>query len=205
MSKKKVKFIVAGKDDNLYFINSYKRNEKQAIRLKDNLVKMGVNRTNIKIIYGYDLTKPEIWKKKHPKLTKQKLVFHNFFDFILPEMLKSGKNAYYLEDHTVVYDNPDKYPKDNKLVWLGFMKRLKDYIVGAHLVYLDKDLIKELDRDKAKYRPAYIDRFFKNLAEKKGYLQIDKSITKIIEHFSLALGKVRKNPKNKYFFKPDLV
>ena len=114
-------------------------------------------------------------------------------------MVKSGRNCYYLEDHTVVYDNPEKYPKKNKMVWLGFMKRLSDYIVGAHLVYLHKDLIKEMDNEKDSYRPCYIDRLFKNIGEKKGYLQIDKSITQIVEHYSLALKKTRKNPRNKYF------
>ena len=44
----------------------------------------------------------------------------------------------------------------------------------------------------------HLDRFFKGIGEKKGYLQIENSITKIIEHQSLNLNAIRKNPKNKY-------
>ena len=183
----------------LYFINSYKRNKHQALRLKRNLVKLGIKSKNIKIVYGYDLKYPETYQHKHPNLKKSKLVFHNFFDFIFPKMVKSGQNCYYLEDHTVVYDNPEKYPKKKKMVWLGFMKRLSDYIVGAHLVFLHKDLIKEMNDEKDSYRPSYIDRLFKKIGEEKGYLQIDKSITQIVEHYSLALKKTRKNPRNKHF------
>ena len=79
------------------------------------------------------------------------------------------------------------------------MKRLSDYIVGAHLVFLHKDLIKEMDAEKETYRPSYIDRLFKKIGEEKGYLQIDKSLTQIVEHYSLALKKTRKNPRNKHF------
>jgi hypothetical protein len=183
----------------LYFINSYKRNKSQALRLKRNLIEEGIKSKNIKIVYGYDLKKPKTYIDKYPKMDKTKLVFHNFFDFILPKMVKSGRNCYYLEDHTVVYDNPEKYKKRNKMVWLGFMKRLSDYIVGAHLVFLHKDLIKEMNEEKDTYRPSYIDRLFKTIGEKKGYLQIDKSITQIVEHYSLALKKTRKNPRNKHF------
>jgi hypothetical protein len=183
----------------LYFINSYKRNKHHAYRLKKNLIRVGVKSKNIKIVYGYDLKKPETYKEKYKNLSGSKLVFHNFFDFIFPKIVKSGKNCYYLEDHTEVFDNPEKYKKNNKMVWLGFMKILSDYIVGAHLVFLHKDLIKEMNEEKHTYRPSYIDRLFKNIGDKKGYLQIDKSITQIVEHYSLALNKTRKNPKNKHF------
>ena len=90
--------------DDLYFINSYERNNHHAIRLKDNLISLGIKNKNIKIINGYD-----------------------------------------------------------------------------------------------SYTPQHIDRFFKSIGEKKEYLQIDYSITKIVEHHSLDLNKIRKNPKNKYF------
>tara|TARA_R110000796_G_scaffold95853_2_gene201280 strand:- start:102 stop:662 length:561 start_codon:yes stop_codon:yes gene_type:complete len=178
--------------DDLYFINSYERNNHHAIRLKDNLISLGIKNKNIKIINGYDI-------KLNPEIKKTKICFLNFFHFILPEMIDSKKNCYYLEDHTIVCDNPEKYEKNNKLVWLGFMKRLSNYIVGAHLVFLHKDLIQELNDEKDSYTPQHIDRFFKSIGEKKEYLQIDYSITKIVEHHSLDLNKIRKNPKNKYF------
>ena len=178
--------------DNIYFINSYERNNHHALRLKDNLKSLGVKNKNIKIINGYDI-------KLNPKIKKTQICFLNFFHFILPEMIDSKKNCYYLEDHTIVCDNPDKYIKSNKIVWLGFMKRLSNYTVGSHLIYLDKDILQELNDEKDSYRPQHLDRFFKNLGEKKEYLQIGNSITKIIEHQSLNLNEIRKNPKNKYF------
>tara|TARA_R100001369_G_scaffold81502_2_gene112520 strand:+ start:6959 stop:7507 length:549 start_codon:yes stop_codon:yes gene_type:complete len=178
--------------ENLYCINSFERNYNHGLRLKQNLIDLGIEPNNIIIILGYDL-------KNNPQFKKNTICFYNFKDFILPKMLESGRNCYYLEDHTIIYDNPEKYDKNNKMVWLGFMKRLKDYIVGAHLVYFDKDLIKEMNDEIDLYRPCYIDRLFRNIGEKKGYLQIENSITKIVEHYSLALGKIRKNPYNKYF------
>lgn len=184
---------------NLYFIMSYKKNLHHGTRLRDNLIRMGIEKENIIIVLGYDLNLPETYKDKHPKLTKSKVCFHNFFDFILPLMLDSKKDCYYLEDHTIVYDNPDNYPKINKMVWLGFMKRLSDYIVGAHLVFLHKDLIKLIYDNRKNYRPCYMDRFFKKIGEDNDVLQIDKSITQIVPHFSLGLQKIRNNPKNKYF------
>ena len=101
--------------EDIYFINSYKRNNHHAIRLRDNLKSLGIKNKNIKIINGYDL-------QLNPQIKKTKLCFLNFFHFILPEMINSKKNCYYLEDHTIVCDNPDKYEKNNKLVWLGFIK-----------------------------------------------------------------------------------
>ena len=178
--------------EDIYFINSFLRNKHQALRLQENLKSLGIKEKNIKIIYGYDL-------QLNPNLKKNNLCFYNFFHFILPEMLNTKKNCYYLEDHTVVYDNPNKYEKNNKLVWLGFMKILSNYIVGAHLVFLHKELLIELNEEKETYRPQHIDRFFKSIGEKKGYLQIKNSITQIVEHFSLDLNRIRKNPKNKYF------
>ena len=178
--------------EDLYFINSYEKNKHQALRLKENLKSLGIKEKNIKIINGYDL-------QLNPQIKKTKICFLNFFHFILPEMINSKKNCYYLEDHTIVCDNPEKYEKNNKLVWLGFMKRLSDYIVGSHLVFLHKDLLLELNDEKDSYRPQHLDRFFKGIGEKKGYLQIENSITKIIEHQSLNLNAIRKNPKNKYF------
>ena len=49
----------------LYFINSYKRNKHQALRLKRNLVKLGIKPKNVKIVYGYDLKQPETYKHRH--------------------------------------------------------------------------------------------------------------------------------------------
>ena len=191
-SKVREHLIITKKYEDLYFINSFKRNEFQALRLKENLESLGINEKNIKIIYGYDL-------ELNPKIKKNELVFLNFFHFILPEMINSKKNCYYLEDHTIVCDNPEKYQKNNKMVWLGFIKKLSNFIVGAHLIYLDKDLIKELEEEKDSYKPQHIDRFFKTIGENKGYLQIDNSITQIVEHHSINLNTIRKNPKNKHF------
>tara|TARA_R110000744_G_scaffold359430_1_gene466745 strand:+ start:189 stop:764 length:576 start_codon:yes stop_codon:yes gene_type:complete len=178
--------------NDLYFINTFKRNLHQAERLKLNLINYGIKEEHIFLVLGYDL-------KENKNISKSKLCFHNFFDFILPKMFTTNSNCYYLEDHTEIYDNPEKYKKDNKLVWLGFMKKMSHYIVGAHLVFLHKDLIKLLHGNKENYRPCYIDRFFRNIGLKYNFLQIDKSITKIVPHHSLALNKIRTNPINKHF------
>ena len=57
----------------------------------------------------------------------------------------------------------------------------------------------EFEEEKDSYRPQHLDRFFKTIGEKKGYLQIDNSITQIVEHHSLNLNTIRKNPTNKHF------
>lgn len=188
-------------DEDLYFILTIESNINNANRLKKNLMDLNILEKNIQIIIGYTFTDQESYMDKYPNMKKSKIVFHNFMDFILPKMYESKQNCYYLEDHTIVYENPGNFPKNNKLVWLGFMKRLSNYIVGAHLVYLEKDLIKEIYENKKSYRPTYIDRFFRKIGIEKNYLQIDKSITKIVEHYSINLNKIRKNPYNKYFYK----
>ena len=186
--------------DDVYYILTIESNIDNAYRLKKNLLDLNILEKNIIIVLGYSYTNPETYIKKYPHMKKSKIVFHNFMDFILPKMYESKKNCYYLEDHTIVFENPGKFEKKNKLVWLGFMKRLSNYIVGAHLVYLDKELIKELYENRGGYRPTYIDRFFRKIGMEKNYLYIDKSITQIVEHYSFSLNKVRKNPYNKYFY-----
>ncbi len=186
--------------DDLYFILTIESNIENANRLKQNLIDLNVLEKNIIIVFGYDFTKPDTYIHKYPTLKKSKIVFHNFMDFILPKMYESKKNCYYLEDHTIVFENPDYFPKLNRLVWLGFYRKLSHYIVGAHLVYLDKELIKELYRDKDRYRAMYIDRFFRKIGLEKNCLEIDKSITKIVEHYSITINKVRSNINNKYFY-----
>ena len=74
--------------EDIYFINSYERNNHHAIRLRDNLKSLGIKNKNIKIINGYDL-------QLNPQIKKTKLCFLNFFHFILPEMINSKKNCYY--------------------------------------------------------------------------------------------------------------
>ena len=186
--------------DDVYYILTIESNIDNAYRLKKNLLDLNILEKNIIIVLGYSYTNPETYIDKYPDMKKSKIVFHNFMDFILPKMYESKKNCYYLEDHTIVFENPGKFEKKNKLVWLGFMKRLSNYIVGAHLVYLDKELIKELYENRSGYRPTYIDRFFRKIGMEKNYLYIDKSITQIVEHYSFSLNKVRKNPYNKYFY-----
>ena len=179
-----------------YFINTFKRNLHQAERLKQNLLEYGIKEENIFIIEGYDLL-------ENPHIKRSKLCFRNFFDFMLPKMIETNSNCYYLEDHTIICDNPENYEKNNLIVWLGFMKKLKDYIVGAHLVFLHKDLIKTLEENKETFNPSHIDSFFMKYGLKNNILQIDKSITQIVPHYSLSLSRVkdtiRQNPINKDF------
>ena len=77
--------------------------------------------------------------------------------------------------------------------WLGYKKKLKDYIVGNFLVYIPITYLLEfkMKLDKQK-RLVYSDRFFTKLVE-EGWLKItNKTYAGEIVHYSNVLGAIRK-------------
>ena len=169
-----------------YFINSYKKNHPEATKVQENLIELGIDKKDITIVNGYDI--------KENGMLMSKVCFHNFFDKILPNV---KEDMYYLEDNTIIYENPEYFPKYKMVHWLGFINILKDYIVGAHLVYLSKEMIEEIRH--GTYTPTHIDRFFRKLGKEYG-MEIKKSITKVRPHYSQTIGKIRNWDNKKHFF-----
>ena len=170
-----------------YFINSYKKNHPEATKVQENLIELGIDKKDITIIDGYNIV--------DIGMIPSKVCFHNFFDKILPFV---KEDVYYLEDDVKIYENPEYFPKYHMIHWLGFSKILKDYIVGAHLVYLSKEMVDELKKNQSKYIPQHLDRFFRTIGLQYG-MEIQKSITKEIPHYSHNIGKIRISSNNHFF------
>jgi len=80
-----------------------------------------------------------------------------------------------------------------KPTWLGYKKKLKDYIVGNFLIYIPITYLLEFKQKiMAEKRLIYSDRFFTKLV-KSDWLDItNKSYANEIEHYSNILKNIRK-------------
>ncbi len=91
--------------------------------------------------------------------------------------------------------NFNKFLKENHTepIWLGYKKKLKNYIVGNFLLYFPKSSFSELENEFMKQkRLIYSDRFFTKLF-KKGFLKLkEESIATEIVHYSNVINAVRK-------------
>ena len=84
--------------------------------------------------------------------------------------------------------------KYTKPIWLGYKKKLNDYIVGNFLIYIPVKYLDELNEHFQKKKIlVYSDRFFTNLYN-KGFLKLSsKSLAGEIEHQSKVKRGVRKS------------
>lgn len=92
----------------------------------------------------------------------------------------------------------EKFINENhtKPVWLGYKKKLSNYIVGNFFLYFPKSSILELiDYFEKKQILVYSDRFFTNLVDKKFLKLNQKSVATEIEHYSNVAGDLRKESK----------
>ena len=181
---------------NIFFICSYKENYSSAMLVKQNLIELEVNEKDIIIIDGYNCVKTGI----SPRI----VCWYNFFDKIVPIVKKLKCNMYYIEDNTIIYENPNYFPKFAPIHWLGFIdnKDERNFINGGHLVYLSYEVIKNIMY--YNYLPTGIERLFcsigqntnpskKNILRSTEYtgIEIDKSITQIRPHYSQLIKKER--------------
>ncbi len=81
--------------------------------------------------------------------------------------------------------------------WLGYKKKLSNYIVGNFLIYIPKKYYKEFKKELTNQsRLIYSDRFFTKLYN-KGFLKLsNNSYADEIEHYSNVINNIRKGIKN---------
>ena len=76
--------------------------------------------------------------------------------------------------------------------WLGYKKKLKDYIVGNFLIYIPINYFEEFKMNVNVKRLIYSDRLFTKLVD-SGWLTLHPvSVASELPHFSNVLGKFRK-------------
>lgn len=90
----------------------------------------------------------------------------------------------------------EQFIKDNykNPTWLGYKKKLSNYIVGNFLLYFPAKYIDKLDEYfQNKKILVYSDRFFTNLVD-DGFIKLrKKSIADEIEHYSSVIKNVRES------------
>lgn len=182
-------------EDSIFIIMSYWADLPKANIVKNNLIQLGIEEESIFIIEGYD----------HKELGKivSHTIFQAFMDFVVPMVIEKKKNFYYIESNTIIYENPRYFPKYEPIHWLGFLKHWKHYIVGSHLVFFDfKIFMEKIYPTIKKEKPQHIDRLIRKWGLKYG-MEIDKSITQIMPHYSYNLGKIRVGKMNHHFYLPE--
>ena len=129
--------------------------------------------------------------------------FKHMRDITIPkikQLIKENENieGFFIgEGDLLINDNYnfDNFLKENHEVpiWLGYKKKLKDYIVGNFLLYFPISHFEELEQEFQKQtRLIYSDRFFTKLY-RKGFIKLkDCSVAKEIEHWSNVINAVRK-------------
>jgi len=164
------------------------------------------------IVEGFSL-------KEHTHIKPNEVVYLNFLYKVLPILEKSNKvgilvsedDAYVSSFFTPEFLNCrlEEYDYKNNIIRIGYQKVLnlhekpRGYIcVGNQLTWIPKSLLSKLKEDMHRKRPQFIDCYFsKNIILPE--IILDKEIQKTnkyvkeIEHYSFAVGKVRKGLKIK--------
>lgn len=135
----------------------------------------------------YDITKMNVYH----------CPFKHIKEITIPKIEKIKNNIkgfFIIEGDVKININYNEFLKlnINKPTWLGYKKKLSDYIVGNFLIYIP---IKYFDEFKLKVmaqkRLLLSDRFFTKLVN-KGWLELyNKSIAQEIPHYSNVLGAWR--------------
>ena len=146
---------------------------------KQSLLDVGVLEEQIEIIKGYD--KDNYPDMKRPYL----LVVMAFFNWVLPYAIDNNTSIFYTECGTLFNENPfELLIIKDKINWLGYLRNMKHYIVGAKLIYFPLSIIKEMNSLEKKPR-AHIDRAIRNYGLKHDCLIVaDKSHTTLQDYES---------------------
>ena len=146
---------------------------------KQSLLDNGVLEEQIEIIKGYD-------KENYPDMKRPYLlVLMAFYKWVLKYAIDNDTSIFYTQCGTLFKENPLEIPivKD-KINWLGYIKNMKHYIVGAKLIYIPLSIIKDLNSLEKKPK-ARIDRVIRNYGLKHDCLVVaDKSHTTLQEYES---------------------
>tara|TARA_R100000353_G_scaffold19770_3_gene18129 strand:- start:3241 stop:3876 length:636 start_codon:yes stop_codon:yes gene_type:complete len=140
------------------YILSYKGNEKMATRLKRQLTEKGF--PSVKIVYAPDMAESG--------MRRNRVVYHTFHKYLLPEMMKSDKDVIYFEDDADIYSPYSKYkelaskaPMNRIAWWKKVMAKGKiDYLVGSTIISFKKSFLPTLKERMDKTREQHIDGFF---------------------------------------------
>tara|TARA_R110002153_G_scaffold273354_2_gene444070 strand:+ start:536 stop:1090 length:555 start_codon:yes stop_codon:yes gene_type:complete len=126
-------------------------------------------------------------------------VFHTPFKHIkeitIPkiEKIKNNINGFFIiEGDVKININYDEFLKMNitKPTWLGYKKKLKNYIVGNFLIYIPIHFFEEFKLEFTEQkRLIFSDRFFTKLVKKNWLVLSDKSVVEEIPHHSNILNK----------------
>lgn len=162
-----------------FFMLSYIGNEEQAEQTK--LVLKKKYNINCKIIYG----------EKIGKVLKNKIVYHNFYKYLLPEMINYGGLCYYIEDDIRFTKNPlEDIPKDIDVYWSVYRRIQKNFIIGIQAILFNNKALQLLEEQK-KFIPQHLDGFmtkFLKLMENEGNIKwtiAKKKIGYECDHISL--------------------
>jgi hypothetical protein len=130
--------------------------------------------------------------------------FKHMKEITMPKFLKlRAKNpnikGFFIAEGDLCIDenyNFEKFIKSNytKPIWLGYKKKLSDYIVGNFLLYFPVEYLDELNEYfQNKKTLVYSDRFFTNLYN-NGFIELSpKSLAGEIEHISKVKRGLRKS------------
>ena len=131
--------------------------------------------------------------------------FKHMRDITIPKMRKlfdkdSSLKGFFIAEGDLCL-NPDydldKFLKENhkKPVWLGYKKKLSNYIVGNFLLYFPRSSFNKLEKYfQEQTRLVYSDRFFTRLTYDEKFIKLaPKSIASEIEHESKVAKGLRKS------------
>jgi hypothetical protein len=150
--------------------------------------------------------KYKVWKNKNAPVPEGYIrmghaPFKHFKELTLPRFIKykdDFKGFFIAEGDVIIEPHfTPQYFKENyditKPYWLGYKKRLKDYIVGNFLLYFPSSFLETLKEEcDKKKRPIFSDRFFSQLVFKGLIEVIPESVATEIPHISGTTGKFRK-------------
>lgn len=159
-------------------ILTIRRRMKLALATKQSLLDVEVDEDQIHIIEGYD-------KLDYPgMLNPHHLVTKAFMDLVLPYAIFKHTSIFYTECGTLFNKNPFKISiEEDRINWLGYIRNMKWYIVGAKLIYIPLSIIKDIKNKPP--RMAHIDRMIRNYGRKNDCLIVaDKSYTNLQDYES---------------------
>lgn len=165
-------------------ILTIKRRKELALKTFQSLLDCGVPKEKIKIIYGYD-------KLDYPEIKSFHLVPMALLEIIIPQTVG---DIFYVECGTKFKVNPLNIEIDKeKINWLGYVRVLKNYIVGAKCIYFPRVILEDLKKN---IKPnTHIDRMIRNYGIKNNNLLVSEN--SIVDFYKYESDfNTKKNKKN---------
>tara|TARA_Y100000004_G_C8870538_1_gene393098 strand:+ start:489 stop:1010 length:522 start_codon:yes stop_codon:yes gene_type:complete len=118
----------------------------------------------------------------------------HFKNITMPKLKASKEGIFICEGDVLLKDGItiDDCPKTSKPIWLGYKKKLSNYIVGNFLLWLPRSSYDMLEEQLNKKKRIYSDRFWSNLYF-KGLIDLyPVSLADEITHYSNVAKGIRK-------------